>query len=72
MTSNNIPKFESLKVNISFRKSKSLEIDENVVLPKEFIRVKEEADKMAIKDFISNGGTIDGCKIVEKNNIQIK
>lgn len=72
MNNNDIPKFESLKVNISFRKSKSLEIDENAELPKEFLRIKEEPDKTAITDYIKSGGIIEGCRIVEKDNIQIK
>ena len=72
MQSQGIPKFESIEVNIAFRKSKSLEIDENANLPKEFIRIKEEPDKKAITDFIKNGGTVDGCQLVEKENIQVK
>lgn len=72
MQSQGIPKFESIEVNIAFRKSKSLEIDENANLPKEFIRIKEEPDKKAITDFIKGGGTVDGCQLVEKENIQIK
>ena len=72
MKANGIPKFESIEVNIAFRKSKSLEIDENAELPKEFIRIKEEADKKAITDFIKSGGTVDGCRLIEKENIQIK
>ena len=72
MQQQGIPKFESIEVNIAFRKSKSLEIDENANLPKEFIRIKEEPDKKAITDFIKGGGTVDGCQLVEKENIQIK
>lgn len=72
MQSQGIPKFESIEVNIAFRKSKSLEIDENANLPKEFIRIKEEPNKKAITDFIKSGGTVDGCQLVEKENIQIK
>lgn len=72
MQSQGIPKFESIEVNIGFRKSKSLEIDENANLPKEFIRITETPDKKAITDFIKAGGTVDGCQLVEKENIQIK
>ena len=72
MNNNNIQKFESIEVNISFRKSKSLEIDENAVLPSEFTRTKIEPDKTAITDFIKAGGIVEGCRIVEKQNIQVK
>lgn len=72
MQLHDIPKFQSVEVNIGFRKSKSLEIDENANLPKEFIRITETPDKKAITDFIKAGGTVKGCQLVEKENIQIK
>lgn len=72
MLNNNMSKYESLEVNISFRKSKALEIEEGVELPTLFLKVKTEPDKTAITDYIKNGGEIKGCQLVEKNNIQIK
>ena len=72
MKSQGLPKFESVEVNIGFRKSKSLEIAENINLPKEFIRITETPDKKAITDFIKAGGTVEGCELIEKENIQIK
>ena len=72
MQSQNLSEYKSVEVNIFFRKSKSLEIDENANLPKTFIKIKEEPDKKAITDFIKKGGTVDGCQLVEKENIQVK
>lgn len=72
MKSNEIDRFDGIEVSIKFRKSKALEIDENTEIPEEFIKVKKELDKTAITGFIKNGGHIDGCRIVEKENIQIK
>ena len=72
MLNNDMPKYESIEVNISFRKSKALEIEEGIELPNEFLKVKTEPDKTAITDFIKNGGVVKGCQIVEKSNIQIK
>lgn len=72
MLNNDMPKYESVEVNISFRKSKALEIQEGVELPNEFLKVKTEPDKTAITDYIKNGGVVEGCQIVEKSNIQIK
>lgn len=72
MLNNDIPKYESLEVNISFRKSKALEIEEGIELPNEFLKVKTEPNKTAITDFIKNGGVIEGCQLVERSNIQIK
>ncbi len=72
MQNNDISKYESLEVNISFRKSKALEIADGAELPNLFLKVKTEPDKIAITEYIKNGGIIDGCQIVEKSNIQIK
>ena len=72
MLNNDMSKYESLEVNISFRKSKALEIEEGVELPTLFLKVKTEPDKTAITDYIKNGGEIKGCQLVKKNNIQIK
>ena len=42
-------------------------------MPDEFIRVKEaEPDKTKIKSAIKSGEMIVGCRLVEKENIQIK
>lgn len=72
MLNHDIPKYESVEVNVSFRKSKALEIMDGVKLPDEFLKVKTEPDKSAITEYIKNGGIVDGCQIIEKNNIQIK
>jgi hypothetical protein len=64
-------KFSSLKAEISYRKSVSLQIQEDIKLAKKWYRVKTEIDKSAIKDFLKNGGKVKGCELVEKKNIQI-
>ena len=69
-------KWSSPKVAISWRKSVSVEIDEAELpeLPERYIRrkVSVEADKTAIKDALKAGEVIEGCRLVEKNNISIK
>lgn len=74
MQNNNMPKYESLEVNISFRKSNPLHDGDMKDLPSEFIKttIKEEPDKEAIKKYIKDGGEIEGWYIEEKQNIQIK
>lgn len=72
MQENNILEYKSIEVNITFRPSTSLEIEDGCKLDSKWLRTKTEPDKQAIKDFISNGGVVEGCKIVEKQNIQIK
>lgn len=68
-------KFETPRVALSFRKSKQVEIDEDVVLPEEFIKVKVEKspDKTKLKDAIlKQGESIEGVRIIEKENLQLK
>lgn len=72
MLENNIPEFKSVEVNITFRKSSKLEIEEETKLAKKWLKIKTEIDRQAIKDFINAGGKVKGCEIVEKQNIQIK
>ena len=72
MLNNELDKFESLKVKISFRKSQSLEIEEGAELPDDLMRIKKEPDKTAIKEYIVNGGELKGVFLLDKKNIQIK
>lgn len=74
MANYEIPKFESLKVNISFRKSQILQIDDGAELTDEYIRVKEvrEPNKEAIKDAIKHGIQFKGVYLLDKQNIQVK
>lgn len=72
MIGNDIDKFESVKVKLSFRKSQSLEIEEDAIIPEVLMRIKKEPDKTAIKEFIVNGGELQGVYLLDKKNIQIK
>jgi hypothetical protein len=72
MQSQGREKFASLKTQISYRPSVVLEISEGAKIPKKWLKVKTEIDKSAIKDFIKNGGKVNGCMLVNKQNIQIK
>ena len=69
-------KFQSARAAISWRKSVSVEVDEAEVenLPEQYIRrkVSVEADKTAIKDALKAGEILEGCRLVESNNISIK
>lgn len=72
MLNNEIDKFESLKVRVSFRKSQALEIEEGAELPDNLMRVKKEPNKTAIKEYIVNGGELKGVFLIDRQNIQIK
>lgn len=71
--------FNSTEVNISYRKSKAVEItDEQAfedyanLFPEYRKPIKVEADKTAIKEAIASGKEIPGCEVVTKLNMQIK
>lgn len=69
-----VDKIESPLIKLSFRKSQSVNVADVNSLPNEFktIKVTEQADKMKIKQALLNGEVIEGCEIVNNNNLQIK
>ena len=69
-----VDKIESPLIKISFRKSQSINVADVNSLPSEYktIKVTEQADKMKIKQALLNGEVIEGCEIVNNNNLQIK
>ena len=69
-------KFQTAKVAISYRNTRSVEIDdvkfwESNPLPC-FYRTKHEADKTAIRKAIEDGQTIPGAEIVVKSSMQVR
>lgn len=65
--------FKTVKVNCTYRKSKSVEVSDIGKIPSEYLKYAEPtADKTAIKKAIESGQAIDGASLVEKANIQIK
>lgn len=66
-------KFSTVKVNISYRKSSTLEYDGTTLLNNEFWKQQDPVlDKTAITNAIKSGKEILGCSMVEHQNIQIK
>lgn len=66
-------KFSTPRVAVSFRSSKSVDVNENVVDHKWCKeKITYTPDKQAIKSAIESGETVEGCTIIEKLNIQIK
>jgi len=57
-----------------FRKSTTVEIDEEAKLPQEYLVEKTTyaPDKKAIKEALLKGEIIDGARIANHNNLQIK
>lgn len=70
----NIEKVTSPTLNLSFRKSETVEVELVEALSNDFKIVKTmvTADKVAIKQAIKKGENITGARIVQKLNLQIK
>ena len=66
-------KFSTSRVEYSFIKSKSVEVNE-ALLPKKFFRKKIEIspDKVEIKKHLNNGEKIKGATLIEKQNLQVR
>ena len=83
MQLNDIPKFETSKCKVSFRKSVSTEVIDQDKIPKSLIKTKTEktVDKLGLKQFLQNN-TKDmskeeqikeyGAYLSENKNIEIK
>lgn len=67
-------RFETAKVAMTFRKSETIEIADEIMLPTEYVIVKTTIapNKCALKQAIKDGELIDGVQLVEHQNLQIK
>lgn len=74
MQKNGIEKIESDIVKFSFRKSESINITNEELIPEEFINIKEvkTVDKIAIKKAIKAGNNVRGVECLLHKNLQIK
>ena len=67
-------KFETAKVAFSYRKSQSVEIADDSIVPDEWCRFEttRKPVKADIKKALKNGESIPGCLLVENMNLQVK
>ncbi len=65
-------KMKEAEFTISYRPSEVVEIDDDASLPAEFIKMKSEWDKAALKEALKEGAVFEGCRLVQKQNIQIR
>lgn len=65
-------KFQGENFTISFRKSESVEIIDEFLLSKDYLRVSYTPDKTLIKEKLKAGEEIPGAVIKINKNIQIK
>ena len=59
-------------VTISTRKSKSVSITDESLLKAEYLRIKTEPNKTAIKEALESGQEVQGALIVENYSLNIK
>ena len=69
-----IEKVTNNNLTLSFRKSSQVVINDDAILPKEYIRVKvtESPDKTLLKSVLQEGKEIDGVYLLDNYNLQIK
>lgn len=74
MAAFNVDKIETSLMKLFFRKSESVEILDESLVPEQYklSRVVVNPDKILIKKLIKSGESVPGCEIVEKYNLQIK
>ena len=67
-------KFSTPKVAVSFRKSESVHITDEYLIPDEYkiFTVVKKPDKGVIKDALKKGKEIMGVELVEKQNVSVK
>lgn len=66
-------KFKTPRVNISYRKSDSVEVIDITKVDDDYLKFAEPTvDKTKIKKALKEGIQLDGVKLVESQNIQIK
>lgn len=67
-------KFKTDRVEMSFRKSESVLIKDEYLIPDDYCEftVTRRPNKTNLKKALKDGKDIMGCELVEKNNISIK
>ena len=67
-------KFSTSKCAVSFRRSEQVEVMDEASVPKNLMNetITLKPDKKMIKDLLKNGLEVNGCRLVEKLNTQIK
>jgi len=58
--------------NFSIRTSKSVQVSDVEELPREYVRLKREADKALIKKALADGEEIPGCAMVENKSLSAR
>jgi uncharacterized membrane protein YfhO len=69
-----ITEIKSATLKINFRKSESIEISQEALIPKEYMteKITYTPNKQLIKEAIKNGLNVQGASLVTNQNLQIK
>lgn len=59
-------------LKVSYRKSETVEVASDAIIPDEFLSFEPKIDRMGLKGAIKNGAEIKGVTLVEKQNMQIR
>lgn len=67
-------KFESARVVFSFRRSTSVSIPDQALIPKKYFikKIETRVDVDGIGKLLKEGHTVKGASLIEKQNLQIK
>ena len=67
-------KFSTPKVAVSFRKSESVLVKDEYLIPDEYcdFTVLRKPNKKNLKDALKHGKELMGCELIEKQNVSIK
>ena len=67
-------KFHSSKVDVSFRSSEVVDISDESLVPTEYLKWKNTSspDKNAIKQALKAGIEVEGCSLINRQNVQVK
>lgn len=65
-------KYKTDLFSFFIKKSESVQVLSEDELPREYLRIKREADKIKIKEALKKGEHIEGCSIVEKLSLGVK
>lgn len=65
-------KFKTSLYSFNIKKTESVEVRDLDVVPRAYLRLKKEADKVAIKKALKSGDVIDGVYLSEKLSLGVK
>lgn len=65
-------KFKTARCETRYTRTQAVEVDDLDQIPKEYLRVKKEADRTAIKAILKNGGIVAGAHLEDRQSMSIK